>query len=127
LLLYSSKPSLGVFQLAGHLLQANKFSGTIITAPSTSFLAPLPGTEEEEAPISNTHSPVNLAPSNAINSMTGRPLSRAGNEVWLKTVIQAIPNFVMSCFELPLATCDDIRRLIANIWWGIEEGKKKMH
>jgi hypothetical protein len=34
LLLYSSKPSLGVFQLAGHLLQANKFSGTIITAPS---------------------------------------------------------------------------------------------
>jgi hypothetical protein len=29
LLLYSSKPSLGVFQLADHLLQANKFSGTI--------------------------------------------------------------------------------------------------
>jgi hypothetical protein len=45
----------------------------------------------------------------------------------LKKIIQAIPNFVMSCFELPLATCDDIRRLIANIWWGIEEGKKKMH
>jgi hypothetical protein len=35
LLLYSSKPSLGVYQLAGHLLQANKFSGTIInSAPS---------------------------------------------------------------------------------------------
>jgi hypothetical protein len=34
LLLYSSKPSLGVYQLAGHLLQANKFSGTIITVPS---------------------------------------------------------------------------------------------
>jgi hypothetical protein len=34
LLLYSSKPSLGVFQLAGHLLQANKLSGTIITTPS---------------------------------------------------------------------------------------------
>jgi hypothetical protein len=30
--------------------------------PSTSFLAPLPGTEEEEAPTSNTRSPVNLAP-----------------------------------------------------------------
>jgi hypothetical protein len=43
LLLYSSKPSLGVYQLAGHLLQANKFSDTIITTPSTSFLAPLPG------------------------------------------------------------------------------------
>jgi hypothetical protein len=34
LLLYSSKPSLGVYQLAGHLLEANKFSDTIITAPS---------------------------------------------------------------------------------------------
>jgi hypothetical protein len=33
----SSKPSLGVYQLAGHLLQANKFSGTIITAPSVSY------------------------------------------------------------------------------------------
>jgi hypothetical protein len=58
LLLYSSKPSLGVFQLAGHLI-----SYTIDLAPS-SFLAPLPGIEEEEAPISNTRSPVNLAPSN---------------------------------------------------------------
>jgi hypothetical protein len=34
LLLYSSKSSLGVYQLAGLLLQANKFFGTIITAPS---------------------------------------------------------------------------------------------
>jgi hypothetical protein len=35
-----------VFQLAGHFTSstnANKLSGTIITAPSTSFLAPLPG------------------------------------------------------------------------------------
>jgi hypothetical protein len=31
--------------------------------PSTSFLAPLPGIEEEEAPTSTTRSHVNLAPS----------------------------------------------------------------
>jgi hypothetical protein len=46
LLLYSSKPSLGVYQLAGHFTSSAlpiKFSGTIITAPSTSFLVPLPG------------------------------------------------------------------------------------
>jgi hypothetical protein len=46
LLLYSSKPSLGVYQLAGHFTSSTqpiKFSGTIITAPSTNFLAPLPG------------------------------------------------------------------------------------
>jgi hypothetical protein len=65
LLLYSSKPSLGVFQLAGHFTSstnANKLSGTIITTPSTSFLTPLPGIEEEEAPTSTTLSHVNLAP-----------------------------------------------------------------
>jgi hypothetical protein len=48
LLLYSSKPSLGVYQLAGHFTsstQANKFSGTIITAPSTSFSGVVAGEE----------------------------------------------------------------------------------
>jgi hypothetical protein len=36
----------------------------INSAPS-SFLAPLPGIEEEEAPTSNTRFPINLAPSNS--------------------------------------------------------------
>jgi hypothetical protein len=47
------------FQLAGHLfhqLHANKFSGTIITAPSTSFLAPLPGKKKTSARgVSHSH------------------------------------------------------------------------
>jgi hypothetical protein len=77
LLLYSSKPSLGVFQLAGHVLH---IFHTIITVPPTSFLAPLLGIEEEEAPTSNTRSPINLAPSNATSFLaplpgkSGRPL-----------------------------------------------------
>jgi hypothetical protein len=54
-------------------------------------------------------------------------LSRAGNEALIKAVIQAIPTFVMSCFELPLATCEKLKTLIANRWWGVENGKKKMH
>jgi hypothetical protein len=42
LLLYSSKPSLGVYQLAGHFTSSAlpiKFSGTIITAPSSTTAA----------------------------------------------------------------------------------------
>jgi hypothetical protein len=62
-----------------------------------------------------------------VNGLSGRPASRAGIETLLKTVVQAIPNFIMSCFELPLLTCDDIRSLIANLWWGVEDGKKKVH
>jgi hypothetical protein len=62
-----------------------------------------------------------------VNGLSGRPLSRAGNEALLKGVIQAIPVFVMSCFQLPQMTCDKSMSIIANIWWGIENGKRKMH
>jgi hypothetical protein len=50
----------------------------INTAPSTSFLAPLPGIEEEEAPISTTRSHVNLAPSNR-NQSEGDFFYKAGH------------------------------------------------
>jgi hypothetical protein len=62
-----------------------------------------------------------------INGVTDRPMSRAGKEAFLKAVIQAIPTFVMSCFQIPIANCDKMRAAIANQWWGVEEGKKKMH
>jgi hypothetical protein len=68
LLLYSSKPSLGVPNWP--VIYSINYTPTsslalFITAPSTSFLAPLLGIEEEEAPTSNTCFPVNLAPSNS--------------------------------------------------------------
>jgi hypothetical protein len=62
-----------------------------------------------------------------VNGCSGRPLSRAGKEVWLKAVVQSIPNYVMSCFQVPVATCDKMKSSIANHWWGFEDGKKKMH
>jgi hypothetical protein len=43
-----------------------------------------------------------------INGVADRPLSRAGKETFLKTVIQAIPTYVMSCFQIPISTCDKI-------------------
>jgi hypothetical protein len=62
-----------------------------------------------------------------INSVVDRPMSRAGKEAFLKAVIQALPTFVMSCFQIPISNCDKMRATIANQWWGIEEGKKKLH
>jgi hypothetical protein len=62
-----------------------------------------------------------------INGLSGRPLSRAGNEALLKAVIQAIPTFVMSCFQLGLITRKKMKLMIANRWWGFEDGKKKIH
>jgi hypothetical protein len=62
-----------------------------------------------------------------MNGQSDRPLSRKGNEILLKSVIQAIPTHVMSCFELPVSTCDAMRRAVANQWWGFKDGKKKLH
>jgi hypothetical protein len=62
-----------------------------------------------------------------INGVTDRPMSRAGKETFLKSVIQAIPTFVMSCFQIPVSNCDKMRASIANQWWGVEDGKRKLH
>jgi hypothetical protein len=62
-----------------------------------------------------------------IRGWSDRPLSRAGKEIMLKSVIQAIPIYVMSCFRLPVSICDKMRSTILNHWWGVEDGKKKMH
>jgi hypothetical protein len=61
------------------------------------------------------------------SSCSGRPLSRASKEVWLKSVVQAIPNHIMSRFQVSVSTCDKMRRSIADHWWGFEDGCKKMH
>jgi hypothetical protein len=62
-----------------------------------------------------------------INGVSDRPMSRAGKEVFLKSAIQAIPTFIMSCFQIPVSNCDKMGSFIANEWWGVEDGKKKLH
>lgn len=60
-----------------------------------------------------------------VNSWTDRPLSRAGKEIMLKSVAQAIPTYVMSCFRIPVSICESMKSCIADHWWGFEDGKKK--
>jgi hypothetical protein len=62
-----------------------------------------------------------------IRGWSDHPLSRAGKEIMLKSVIQAIPLYVMSCFRLPATIYDRMRTTISKHWWGIEDGKKKLH
>jgi hypothetical protein len=62
-----------------------------------------------------------------LNGGSGRPMSRAGKETFIKAVIQAIPTYIMSCFQIPVSILDTLRKVIADHWWGIEGGKKKMH
>jgi hypothetical protein len=62
-----------------------------------------------------------------VQGWSDKPLSRAGKEVMLKSVAQAIPTYVMSCFQLPVGICEKMRSTISNHWWGFEGGKRKMH
>lgn len=45
-----------------------------------------------------------------------RTLSQAGKEVLIKAVVQAIPNYYMSCFLLLGSFCHDIERATANFY-----------
>ena len=54
-------------------------------------------------------------------------LSQAGREILLKAMVQAIPTFAMSCFELPVGLCKDIEMQIRKFWWGERGGQRKIH
>lgn len=56
-----------------------------------------------------------------------RSLSQAGRLVLIKSVAQAIPSFVMSCFLLPKATTNRLNQITANFWWGQKTTERKIH
>jgi ribonuclease HI len=54
-------------------------------------------------------------------------LSKAGKEILIKAVAQAMPTYAMSCFDLTKMLCDDISRMIARYWWANMTNEQKMH
>jgi ribonuclease HI len=53
-------------------------------------------------------------------------LSHAGKEILLKAVIQAIPTYTMSVFQLPKTICKEINSLMSKFWWGFKENTSKI-
>lgn len=54
---------------------------------------------------------------NRLQSWKGKTISRAGKEILIKSVIQAIPSYVSSIFLLPISLCEEIERLMNKFWW----------
>ncbi|XP_058726582.1 uncharacterized protein LOC131597939 [Vicia villosa] len=52
-----------------------------------------------------------------INSWRGRPVSKAGKEVMIKSVLQSIPSYVMSLFVLLDGIIHDIEKMLNAFWW----------
>ena len=54
-------------------------------------------------------------------------LSRAGKEVLLKSVIQAIPTYLMGVYKLPCSIIQKIHSAMARFWWGSSDSQRKIH
>ena len=53
-----------------------------------------------------------------INRWKEKFLSQARKEVLLKAIVQAIPTYTMSVFQLPKKLCTDINSMMSKFWWG---------
>ena len=53
--------------------------------------------------------------------------SQAGREILIKSVIQAIPTYTMSCFKLPKGLILELETHIRKFWWGYDGSNKKVH
>jgi hypothetical protein len=54
-------------------------------------------------------------------------LSQVGNEVLLKAVVQAIPTYSMRVFQLPVALCKELNKLMQNFWWTHMTNRSQIH
>ena len=57
----------------------------------------------------------------------GKLLSQVGREVLIKSVIQSIPTYAISCFKLSVTLCHEIESLIRKFWWGQRGNRRKVH
>jgi len=53
-----------------------------------------------------------------ISSWSSKCLSKAGREVMIKSVLQAIPSYAISIFRLPNSLLDEIEKMMNAFWWG---------
>jgi hypothetical protein len=55
-----------------------------------------------------------------INSWSSKCLSKAGREIMIKAVLQSIPSYIMSIFQLPTTLINTIERMMNSFWWVVE-------
>jgi len=53
--------------------------------------------------------------------------SRAGKEILIKAVAQAIPVFAMGYFDITKEMCNQISSMMARFWWNNQDKEGSMH
>ncbi|KAL4335266.1 hypothetical protein GQ457_07G037440 [Hibiscus cannabinus] len=56
-----------------------------------------------------------------------RFLSQGGKEVFIKSVLQAIPMYSMCCFLFPKSFCHELEQIIARFWWQHSRERRGIH
>jgi hypothetical protein len=64
---------------------------------------------------------------NKLHGGSERMVSCAGKETLLKSVVQAIPTYTMSCFKLTKKVYKDITSCMARYWWSSSLDRHSMH
>ncbi|KAA3464145.1 reverse transcriptase [Gossypium australe] len=62
-----------------------------------------------------------------IGQWSSRYLSQGGKEVFIKSVLQAIPTYAMTCFLLPKSLCGELESIFAKYWWLHGKDKRGIH
>jgi hypothetical protein len=62
-----------------------------------------------------------------VGGWKGQGLSKAGREVLVKSILQAVPTYAMGCFQLTKGQCKQLTSISAGFWWGATEGRRKVH
>ena len=62
-----------------------------------------------------------------LNSWSAKLLSKGGKEVLIKSVAQALPSYVMSCFLLPQDIIKKLTSAIARFWWSTKQSNRGLH
>jgi hypothetical protein len=64
---------------------------------------------------------------NKVNGLKGQGMSKAAKGTLVKSVLQAVPAFPMSCFQLTKKQCKKLSSISSNFWWGDKDNQRKVH
>lgn len=82
---------------------------------------------QSERKKSNLFEKIRSKTGNILQGWSERLFSAGGKETLIKSVIQAIPTYNMSCFKLPKGLCDKINNMCSKFWWRDVNDRKKIH
>jgi hypothetical protein len=61
-----------------------------------------------------------------VHGSKGQGLSMDGNETLIKSVLQAVSTYPMSCFWLSKKMCKSLKSVSSRFWWGEANDKRKI-